>query len=608
MKTNTKAHTFHIPVMGTSYTIDTPIKVAQYGISSVISLVDDILIEKMREFYCEKFNLPFEAISTKIDDFRAKRVTAYLNTVNEIVGEKVDNLIGAFSEKGEELEKYLNILPSVSEIKQKFNQLKETSLDDAIAWLQKNIAVGEIDVNIMTKLDKENYAKGEKLDGIYNDAHASLRGFSNSNLNSSVVLSAGMNPRLYAYFEAFEDFYPNENNQLNKKIVLKVSDYRSAIIQGKFFAKKGLWVSEYRIESGLNCGGHAFATDGLLMGPILAEFKSHRQELIDTTFAIYTEALKTKNRYVPTEPLAIKLSAQGGVGNSEEHEFLLNEYDVDSVGWATPFLLVPEVTTVDKETFSILSKAKEEDLYLSDVSPFGIPFNTVRGSTKDVAKLAKIAEGKPGSPCPKKYLVSTTEYTDKAICRASIKYQGIKIKELEEQNLDAAAYQKEYDAITEKQCLCLGLGMAANLVNGLPTKGEGIGVSVCPGPNLAYFTGEFSLKDMVDHIYGRINVLNDIPRPHMFIKELKMYIDYLQKDIEKAGGEFTGRQLKKLAAFENNINDGITYYKGLFNNLVNKMEDVAKVALYDLEILQNDLKLVTRPLTVSTESNLLHRN
>jgi len=66
---------------------------------------------------------------------------------------------------------------------------------------------------------------------------------------------------------------------LKKKIILKVSDFRSAIIQGNFFAKKGLWVSEYRIESGLNCGGHAFATDGFLLGPILEEFKQKRNNL-----------------------------------------------------------------------------------------------------------------------------------------------------------------------------------------------------------------------------------------------------------------------------------------------------------------------------------------
>jgi len=34
-----------------------------------------------------------------------------------------------------------------------------------------------------------------------------------------------------------------------KEIVLKVSDFRSALIQGKFLAKMGIWgVSEYRIE------------------------------------------------------------------------------------------------------------------------------------------------------------------------------------------------------------------------------------------------------------------------------------------------------------------------------------------------------------------------
>ena len=39
-------HTFHIPVMGLAYTIDSPIRVGQFGISSVVSITDDELIEK----------------------------------------------------------------------------------------------------------------------------------------------------------------------------------------------------------------------------------------------------------------------------------------------------------------------------------------------------------------------------------------------------------------------------------------------------------------------------------------------------------------------------------------------------------------------------------
>ena len=51
-----KQHTFHIPVMGTAFTADTPLKVAQFGIDSVIALADDVLLERLRKLYAEKNN------------------------------------------------------------------------------------------------------------------------------------------------------------------------------------------------------------------------------------------------------------------------------------------------------------------------------------------------------------------------------------------------------------------------------------------------------------------------------------------------------------------------------------------------------------------------
>ena len=78
-----------------------------------------------------------------------------------------------------------------------------------------------------------------------------------------------------------------------------------------------------------------------------------------------------------------------------EHDFLIDYYKLDSVGWGTPFLLVPEVTTVDKATRDQLQKAKERDLYLSNVSPLGVPFNNLRNASKEVEKFQKIAENKP---------------------------------------------------------------------------------------------------------------------------------------------------------------------------------------------------------------------
>ena len=88
-------HNFHIPVMGLAYTIDSPVRVAQYGISSVISIIDDEIIEKMKNFYSHKFNLNYASISTKVEDYRAKRITAYLDLLDDIVTDKFE----AFKEK-----------------------------------------------------------------------------------------------------------------------------------------------------------------------------------------------------------------------------------------------------------------------------------------------------------------------------------------------------------------------------------------------------------------------------------------------------------------------------------------------------------------------------
>ena len=580
--------------MGIGFTIDTPLKVSQFGIDSVISLVDDMLLEKLRKMYSEKFEVPYNEISEKIDDFRAKRITSYLNLINSQAEKKYEELKNATIEKSNEIKEYFNMLPDSSSIKQEFNSLTEKyfNLDEVKSWLKDNLSMGSIDVNIMTKIDKDNYLKGEKLPIEYNDAHAAIRGFALSDLSSSVVISAGMSPRLYSYMENFDDFYPDEKGVIKKKIVLKVSDYRSAVIQGRFFAKKGLWVSEYRIESGLNCGGHAFATDGNLLGPILAEFKENREQLSRLANEVLVQGLTTKNRTIPKDEMKFKITAQGGVGTAEEHQFLMDEYEVDSVGWGTPFLLVPEATSVDDYTLNELVDAKEDDLYLSNISPLGVPFNSLRGNTKDIEKLSLIEKGRPGSLCPKKYLSSNTEFTDKTICTASHRYQRLKIKELDSQVLSPEIYKNKLDKIVEKSCICVGLGTSSLLVNKIETKVEGEGVSVCPGPNMAYFSKTASLKEMIDHIYGRSDIMTRPDRPNMFINELKMYIDYLKNKIDESKVSMTDKQEKYLVTFADNLKEGINYYSGLFSELKDKFEDTKASILVDLDTSKTALNIL----------------
>ncbi|CAL2082226.1 conserved hypothetical protein [Tenacibaculum dicentrarchi] len=595
-----KTHSFHIPVMGIGFTIDSPLKVSRFGIDSVISLVDDILLEKIRKMYSLKFKIPYDEITEKMDDFRAERVTSYLNLIKSLSEEKFEEFKQNITQTKQDIVDFFEDIPDSSSLKQEFVKVTSSNFDvkKVADWLKENLSMGQIDVNIMTKVDKDNYTKTDKLAIEYNDAHAALRGFANSDVNSSVVFSAGMNPRLYAYLENFKGFYPDKNGHINKKIILKVSDYRSALIQGKFLAKKGIWVSEYRIESGLNCGGHAFATDGYLLGPVLEEFKLKRAELQESIQSLLFSALDKKEYVVPETDLTFKISAQGGVGTADEHQFLLDHYQVDSVGWGTPFLLVPEATTVDEKTLNKLIKAKEKDVYLSDISPLGVPFYNLKGNTKDLEKQSFIDKGRPGSSCPKKFIALNKEFNEKGVCTASRQFQHLKIKELTAQNLPKEAYYKEYSKIIAKSCTCVGLGTSALLAYGLDTKTEGDGVSVCPSPNIAYFSKKMSLKEITKTIYGQSASVTSLERPNLFIKELNIYIDYLKNKLEETTAEASPKEIKYLKTFVKNLKEGLLYYKDLFNNEYQSAMLHCPTVLADLKLSNQNINKIALAIEI----------
>jgi hypothetical protein len=555
--------------MGLAYTIDSPIKVAQYGISSVISIVEDRLIEMMRSYYYPTINQEYKPIDTHEDDYRAKRITDYLNLVNTIVQTPIEKIKTAAFETGSEIVKYFEMLPNDSALKKMYNQMMSitnpSEKEEIETYLRSQIKAGSIDVNIMTKLDGNKYTKSGELIEDTSDAVAALRGYSKSNLsNSSIVFSAGMNPRLYNYIEQCNGFDINEDGTFTKKIIIKVSDYRSALIQGKYLAKKGVWVSEFRVESGLNCGGHAFATDGYLMAPILEEFKANKQELKDSLFEIYNAAILRKTGKALTQAPPIILSAQGGIGTFEEDDFLHNHYKVDSTGWGTPFLLVPEATTVDPVTLQLLSAAREKDIMLSYNSPLGVRFHYLKGTTSDIEKHEKIKMGKPGSPCTEKHLAFNTEFTTEPICTASLKFQKLKIEQLQSLNLPEAEYQAQLKDVLDKECLCVGLSNAASICYNVPFVKHQYAVNICPGPNIVNFSKIVSLQTMVDYIYGRKDGLTVSNRPHMFIAELYLYIDYLKEQLnENTPGENPAKKEKYINTFCKNLRDGINYYRQL---------------------------------------------
>jgi len=584
-------HSFHIPVMGTGFTIDTPLHVARYGISSVISLVDDILIEQVRKVHCRKEGEPYEPITERDEDSRARRITAYLNLLDRIVRRQVRELRVSSFEPGSEITRYYELLPE-SPLRRAYAEMLATTDQAAKARMQDDLRAqavpGSINANIMTKLDRDRYRDGKKLPPEFADAMSALRGFANSTVRGGIVLSAGMNRRLYNYLSRFDDFLPDENGDLKKTIILKVSDFRSAMIQGRFLAKRGLWISEYRIESGLNCGGHAFATKGYLLGPILEEFKVNRESFAADLHKTYAKALAKAGREV-TGPGDIRITAQCGLSTTGEDRLMREHYATDGTGWGTPFLLVPEVVRVDQGTLAKLAAAKDEDVVLTGGSPLRVPIWLLRNCDAENARRQRIAEGNPGSECPKGFLRDNTEFTDMTICTSSRFYVKRKLEHLSSEGLSKLQLASVTNTILSRVCACHELSGGVTTIYDIRPSVISL---ICPGPNIADFSRTVSLDEMVDHIYGRASIMTRTDRPHIFIRELAIYAKHLRKQLGLFALQLGDSTLQYLREFKDNLLAGIRYYEELADK---GFEGLTDTLVADMDCLRKEIEGIPLP-------------
>jgi hypothetical protein len=585
--------------MGTGFTMESPLRVARYGIHSVVSLGDDRLAERLRRAHAEEFGRPYLPILESEEDFRARRLTAFLDQMQDIVDEQMQKMLAQPLAEGSDLWRCFRLLPE-GPVLEAFRRWRAESSSGRKATLERrlrqSLRAGRIDVNIMTKVDRSVTHLGETLPVDGSDALAGLRGFAASRVRGSVVFSAGMNPRLYSLLARLDAFQPGPDGTLGKEVILKVSDYRSAEIQGRFLAKKGVWISEFRVESGLNCGGHAFASDGLLMGPILEEFRSRRLELHDSLRAAWMAAQAARGSAAP-EPPAARLTAQGGLGTQEEARLLTEAFGVDATGWGSPFLLVEESTLVDAEHRRLLAEAGKDEIQLTHSSPLGLPFWTLTTSASERLRKKRIAEGRPGSPCPHAYLVYNTEFPGNPRCVSSAQYQALKLAQI---NADSTLSAEEREAlrfdVTEKSCICWELGGSALRKLAPESAPEPM---VCAGPNLAWFDHEMSLEELIDHIYGRIDILKGKARPHVFVNELRLYIDYLKEEIRRTRLKLANHPPAYFETFRENLLQGVAFYR---RRIEGQMRHGREAFAQGMEALVAELEAMTLPANQVTAS------
>jgi len=559
-------HRFHIPVMATGFTIDTPLKVARFGIDSVVSLVDDALIEQMREHVSRDHGLSFTPIEEQAIDSRARRITAYLDLLHELLQQQMTRLRSAAFEAGSELVRYFQMLPD-SPLRRSYQTMCSLEDSEERVRLQRElraqVVAGAIDVNIMTKLDRDLDRQGRPFAAQSSDALSAMRGFLNSKASGSLVLSAGMNRRLFSYMAEFGTRFLQDSGEAFKGICLKVSDFRSALVQGKFLSKLGLAVTEFRIESGLNCGGHAFGSQGQLLGPILQEFHDKREWLQETLGEIRDKARAALG--LPLAAAPARLTVQGGLGEAEEAELLLHRYGLDGSGWGSAFLFVPEVVNIDRESLAGITKADVEDIYLSDSSPLGVPFWSYRGSASEQRRRLRIHDQRPGATCPKGYLVSNTEFTAAPLCTASHAYQKRKLQQIAAapdmtQSQRTAAEEK----VLCKACICHDLAGGVTGPLGIDPLAT---TSLCCGPNTAYFQQSATLEEMCDHIYGRRAIPLRADRPHMLLKEFSLNLTQLRKDLAQQEESPTAPLARAIQASRIHLAQGAAHYRELAADL-----------------------------------------
>ena len=566
-------HKIHIPVMGICYTADTPIRVAHLGITSVISLVDDGLLEEYRMAYAERLGLDLGSPQTT----RIGRIRSYLDFVADEVECKFARLCAERFDGASNKDLYFRMLPLDSRLRVEYDGLfAKVGLARlaAEAALTEKMEPGEIQANIMVGLNHDEAA------------FDAVRGFAASKVKGSLVLSAGVNLAVFEEIAKCKDFYRTSGKAPSKKIILKVSDYRSALIQGRYLAKKGLEVHEYRIESGVNCGGHAFFESKKLLLDVVREFVSKRDELFQTTrgmiakFASSMANAPVQDIVPPASPS--RLTAQGGLCSPEDIETVMS-LGVDGVGVGTPFLLVPQATSMDKETRRMLMAAAPDDIYISHASPLEIPFVNLRTST--AANLCRekvreffapqgektgVPELQPGFPCRQHYLCRQVPGFDHPVCMASREYVLRRLAEIDRLEQDELCVisngsssittapqsfstegresivscacsrdvHEKYDALRrltlERECICRFLGNAGReeirekspslhfqpecvaVARGSQPARVREPVTICPNPDIGYFNREYSLEEMMCHLYGTGTRLTPKDKPSAF--------------------------------------------------------------------------------------------
>ena len=163
------------------------------------------------------------------------------------------------------------------------------------------------------------------------------------------------------------------------------------------------------------------------------------------------------------------------------------------------------------------------------------------------------------------------EFTPIPICTASTAYEKLKLKQIDaDESISEAQRAASREDVLAKACICHDLGGGATLNHNIDPDAK---TSVCCGPDIVSYSKITSLEEMVGHIYGRVSLITNSERLHMFTSELKIYVDYLRNEVEKLHSGVVAQTPKYLGEFRANLLEGIGYYRELASHFVADQRD-----------------------------------
>ena len=113
---------------------------------------------------------------------------------------------------------------------------------------------------------------------------------------------------------------------------------------------------------------------------------------------------------------------------------------------------------------------------------------------------------------------------------------------------------------------------------------------------MANFSGPTTLKEMVDHIYGRINVLKNPKRPHMFLREMSLYIERFGQKVHTSPKSLLEDLSKDIHDLEERVSEGISYYQKMAEHFADSTRaDFVKA----LETVRDEMEILRQQIVNS---------